>query len=318
MYVEVQNAGSMDQLQQLLSKGRITQEMFDDAKKQIENHDARYKVEQDEYAKKFAKFKDDLHAWRLANGYTAPDLKGMTGAAEYNNSQAISHFNANYKAGALAGSLPSTHYLPDGTVVNPRSAVKSQKDSNVSHILRKTLKQKSVEDPSSIDQYGSDAKTIKGLDAACDMSPPLKEDTMFIRTFDTGAFFNHMSGKQFTAADNITNIKGTIQRDWGFSEMSPGSLAAGASPGLKMGNVVMELRVPAGTKGVWTGSGGFGHAGERGWIAQRGIVYYIHSVEKKPTKTGAGTFEWHVKAEVIPTEYYEEYDFFTNDNPFFE
>jgi hypothetical protein len=296
--------GDKSALDQLLSKGWITKELHEDALAQIYENNKEY---EDKLAKNNTALKawrKDVKAWRTANGIPSLQLKGMDdGVIKLNNDGARSWMNKNQKPGALT---PQGHLTGDAY-----QAVSAQKSSNVSGQLRKG-KEKTL-DPQWVATHGGYATL--GLDKAMLDSPPLAEDFMVTRTLDMENFVNPATGLPYSNNDVLSNLAGSIQHDWGFAETSVGSYDAGATVGYSPGRKIhMQLRLPKGLRGVWTNhpSSHFGFTGERGFILERGIAYYIHSVEWKGG-------HWAVNAEVIPKDVnYDEYGHFINENPFFD
>jgi hypothetical protein len=132
--------------------------------------------------------------------------------------------------------------------------------------------------------------------------------------------FSGPDGKPFTSASDLSSMKGTIQKDFGAMEMTPGSVDDGGAYGYAGSdyNVVVDLVVPAGIKGVWTGNGSWGFKGkhsEMGFIAESGLAMYIWDVETgtyplKSTGGGKRNFTHKVKASLIPTELYPYMEYF--------
>lgn len=302
-YVSAQN-GNKNALNNLLTKGWITQEMYDDALAQITAKNKTYEEALEKNNAKLSAWRKEMKAWRAANGLPTIQLRGMDdGVIKLNNSAAKAWMTKNQKPGALtpAGQLTGSSY----------SAVSSQKNSNISGALR-AGKEKTL-DPEWVAQNGG-YHTL-GMDQAMLDSPPLAEDFMVTRTLDMPNFKNPATGKPYEHNDTLSNIVGSIQHDWGFAETSVGSYEAGATVGYGSGRKIrMELRVPKGTRGVWTlhPSQSFSYDSERGFILERGLAYYIHSAEWN------GSY-WAVKAEVIPKDVnYDEFGHFINENPFFD
>jgi hypothetical protein len=313
----VQKGGSISQLGNLLSQGRITQEMYDDALAQIHANDAKIKAITDQHQVALDAWKQDLKDWHLANGVPYVQLNGMTeGVLIQDRHAARAWLATNQKPGDLG---PSGKLSP-----NAVSAVNAQKDSNISN-GDGNLRQLGIDslNPDVINGMWN-KNTVKGMDLAMQQTSPLTETIRVTRTFNPGAFKDPDTKLKFNHDADISHIVGSIQSDWGFAETSYGSIAAGDAPGYNQGNVVMDLVVPAGITGIFTNAPGYSfnnnHPGERGFILERGVHYYIHSVEKRTDIPGASEYnpKWYVQAEIIPKELYDEYGHFQNENPFFD
>lgn len=299
-FKQVAEDGDSQALSKLKSNGWISDELHNAATDQMDKNAEIVKKHNEDKKALYDKWQHDSKDWAKANGKPSVTLKGMDdGVLEMGNSAAVHWFNQNQRAGSLG---------PGGKMSSDaRSAVSSQKGSNISGTLRYTLKEASVDD--NVVYSSNNGTTYKAMDKAMQESPPLAQDFIVHRNFDTKAFFDWDNGGQFSAGAHISNIAGTIQHDWGYAETSPG-----ASSGYEIGNVKMRLRVPAGTRGVWTGdhSNNFGHVDEEGFILERGLAYYIHKVEFDGHK-------WRVDAEIIPKDVnYDEFGHFVNQNPFFD
>lgn len=304
MYLAAQK-GDKAQLESLLSLGRITKELYDDALNQITTKNKAYEEAYEKYKVDLKKWREDTKAWRLANGIPTIQLKGMDeGTLKLGNTEAKAWMYANNVAGDLnpSGKLSSAAY----------TAVDAQKGSNISPTLR-AGKEKTL-DP---EWLAKNASTyVLGMDQAMTETSGLKHDFNVLRTFSPGSFTNPDTGQPYNEGDNMSNIVGSIQHDWGFAETSVGSFEAGATTTWgSHRSVEMELRVPAGMKSIYTLGPNmhFGLEHERGLILERGIAYYIHKVEKVNGK-------WRIWAEIISkTDVdYDEFGHFINENPFFD
>lgn len=302
-YIAVQK-GDKSALEKLKKAGRITQPMYDNALAQINAGNKEYDAAYAEYSEKLKKYREDTKAWRKANGLAAISLRGMDqGTLKFGNKDAKDWMYENQVPGALntSGKLSTT----------AKNAVSSQKGSNISGPLR-SAKEKTL-DPEWIATHGN--KDILGMDQAMLESPPLKHDFNVVRTFAVNSFTNPDTGERYKGTDNLSNMVGSIQHDWGFAETSVGSFEAGATTTWgSQRPVEMELRLPAGLRVVYTlgPDMGLGLSSERGLILERGIAYYIHRVEKVNGK-------WRLYAEVIPKDVdYDQFGHFINENPFFD
>ena len=295
--------GNTNSLNNLFTKGWITPDMHADALMQIAENNEAYELALEKNNEKLAAWRKDVKAWRDANGLPSITLKGMDdGVLKFDNHGAITWMNAHQKPGSLTptGKLTGQSY----------NAVANQKSSNISSQLR-AGKEKTL-DPEWVAQNGG--YSTLGLDQAMLDSPPLEQDFMVTRTLDMDNFINPATGSPYDYTDILSNSAGSIQHDWGFAETSVGSYDAGATVGYGSGRKIrMQLRVPKGTRGVWTNhpDQNFGYESERGFLLERGIAYYIHSVEWK-------NGHWAVNAEVIPKDVnYDQFGHFINENPFF-
>ncbi len=277
-------SGSVAALDQLKNKGWISQELYDEGKAQIDANLAETQKVLDEHAAKVAQHQADLAEWAKANGKTGVSLLGFDAPSVM-------------KLGiADAKSVMNNQHKPANLTASQKAAVQAQKSSSSWQTpLRKTLKKETL-DPSKVSQQ------VKNLDQAVQAAPPLAEDMVMVRTLTPTSFvLPGMTREQMRESANFPKIQGTVQIDWGFPESSPGSMEAGAVPGFQVGNVWMDILMPKGTRGVWTGGGGYSHTGERGFVAERGLAYYIHKAEWRTDLPGAnGQGKWYVQAEVLP------------------
>jgi hypothetical protein len=224
------------------------------------------------------------------------------GTLKLGNKEAVEWMKKNNVPGSLnpSGKLSSTAL----------SGINAQKGSNISGTLR-AGKEKTL-DPEWMAKNAS--SSVLGADQAMIETPGLKQDFNVLRTFSPRSFTNPDTGERYKEGDNLSNMVGTIQHDWGFAETSVGSFDAGATTTWGSNrSVEMEMRLPAGLKTVFTVNNQFsGLEHERGLILERGIAYYIHKVEKVNGK-------WRIWSEVIPKDVnYDQFGHFINENPFFD
>lgn len=129
--------------------------------------------------------------------------------------------------------------------------------------------------------------------------------------------FADASGISFkSSGQDLTQIIGTIQKDHGAMEFTPGDLESGGKPGYggsfnqESYDIIVDLTVPPEIKGFYTATpgAGLGYAHEHGFIAEPGLAMYIWDVVPlngqniELVSGGSYPFKYKVVASLIPRE----------------
>lgn len=118
------------------------------------------------------------------------------------------------------------------------------------------------------------------------------------------------------SGQDLTDMVGTIQKDHGAMEFTPGDINNGGKPGFGGGfngedyDIIVDLTVPPEIKGFYTAApdAQLGYEAERGFIAEPGLAMYIWDViplnGQKVGLVGGSSypFKYKVVASLIPRE----------------
>lgn len=282
--------------------------LYDDAQKQIDINKAKVAEAVAAYQAEFDKYSADMAEWAKAQGQATyqplhpSQVKGLSKSAAHN-------FLKNVYQSKISN-LSS----------KARSALQSQKGSSGWQKKLRTLsklvglKREDIAPHATADQMA----IWDGIKEAADQMGPVGEPWKAIRVVSMSRFADAM-GVNFTDSQtggvnqDLTKIIGTIQKDHGGAEFTPGGLDEGGMPGFAGGwngetyDVIVDLTVPGEVKGTYTGVGSFSNGGENGFIAEPGMGMYIWDVVKlngqaAGTAVSGGYYKWKVVATVIPQE----------------
>jgi 8-oxo-dGTP pyrophosphatase MutT (NUDIX family) len=138
-----------------------------------------------------------------------------------------------------------------------------------------------------------------------DQAGPVGEAWRGVRSVDAERFVKP-DGTRFNIGDDLKQMIGSIQKDHGAMEFSPGSWDKGAHSGYDVYAVEVDLVVPPEIKGIYTEGTNLPNTdgGENGFIAEPGLAMYIWDVFQDTNQDGKGAAggRWVVKASLIPRE----------------
>ena len=304
--------GSESDLQWLLDNDYINQELFNEAKSQQAEYLAKQAELTAAYDKEYEAWSNQFAEWKKAQGgaTVVPLAHDDPSVQSWSHSEAYTEMNKQFGNQIISGPASSGAGI--------------QKGGGWQEYLRSIvqtvgLKKEDIAKQPNISEYAMEVwdklSGLGGLSSNEGVKKPFR--AIMTRRFWQ---FSDPSGQPIKGVGNISSLKGTIQKDFGAMEFTPGSVDDGGKYGYGPGgyDVVVDLVVPAGIKGVWTGNGGWGYSGpnsEMGFIAESGLAMYIWDVEVPGpylNESGGGgkTFKAKVKASLIPTELYPYMDYF--------
>lgn len=150
----------------------------------------------------------------------------------------------------------------------------------------------------------SDMQVWDNIKEGAEQAGPVGEAWRGVRAVSMDRFVKN-DGKRFTDGEDLKQMIGSIQKDHGAMEFSPGSWDKGAHSGYDYLDVEVDLVVPPEIKGIYTENTGLSNSdgGENGFIAEPGLAMYIWDVFQDPNQTkGPPGGRWVVKASLIPRE----------------
>lgn len=304
--------GSETDLKWLLDNNYIDQELFDDAKAQQAGYLAKEAEYMADYQAKYEEWSTLFADWKKAQGGASvvPVAHNDPSIQSWSHDEAWTNMNEQFADQKIspAASSGAGNQKSGGWQEHIRSIAQTV------GLKKEDIAAQPNVSPSAMTTW----EKLSGLGGLASNEGVKKG----FRAIMTRRYwqFSGPDGKPFNASSDLSSMKGTIQKDFGAMEMTPGSVDDGGKFGYKGSgyNVLVDLVVPAGIKGVWTGGGQWGFGGktsEMGFIAESGLAMYIWDVETggfslQGTGGGSGNFTHKVKASLIPTELYPYMEYF--------
>lgn len=304
-YELIKSSGSENDLNWLVQGGYMSEATKAEALTQIAAQKqikaaaiAEFEKQLDEHAKK-------LTEWQAAHGQPILKLSGPDFGWKASRKEAVTWMNKNMKADSLTTAEKDAANNQKGSGHWKQTLYNQNKNIGLDD---ESIKEALDSAPGASSQYLW--STYKGIKEGAKKTP-MKRAMWAIRTIPSNAF-HKKDGTKFSAKDpQLQGIIGSIQKDPASAEMTPGHSEHGGSAGMDIGggDVLMDILIPEGMPVIWTGTGGFSHAGEHGILPGGAVGYYIHNVEPGNFTNGAGkSYKWRVTAEMIPAEYVGELD----------
>lgn len=289
--------GNKSALEFLNSNNYLTPELYAEATANIDAAAAAHAAKVAAFEAELANYSQQVADWNAANGTASVVPVPHSAALSWSHNEAWNYMQANYK--------------PVGVTGQASSGIGSQKSGGWQESIRK-MSQLLGLDREEVKKVAGDynIKIWDNITEAGKQAPKIKEPFRAMMTRRTWQF-SGKDGKPFKNGDDLTDMIGTVQKEFGAMEMTPGSIDNGGKYGYAGGdyNVIVDLVVPVGVNGVWTGNGEWGFKGknsEMGFIAESGLALYIWDVQPgkyvESTHGGGRNFHTVVKASLIPKD----------------
>jgi SPP1 gp7 family putative phage head morphogenesis protein len=263
-------------LKELLDRQYLDDDLYQEGLALVDRADkiaADAKAEYDRAVAAYEKARErhlkDLKDWREANGITSV-VRGM-------DEGVIRH-----KSNSAGTTWAGKHFTADRYTAGERQTLKSYTGSSYSS-WNSHLRSTGGKPTSYADAY-------KKIDSAM-AKQPIPEDVIVHRgigsTYGDNPF--GLGGHRLGESDDLTQMIGSVQVDWGYMSTSVGKEAAFSSNPIQM-----KIRLPAGTPAAYVQAFS-NYSSERELILARGTHLFIHNAYKSGGK-------WIVEAEVVPPE----------------